>query len=96
VFDIPDGGVTIRRKLDVLAEHCAAAGRPYEAIEKTVSTRLGPDEPAAAFADRCGTLAELGLDHVVVLTSGPWTPKTVERLVEAVPAVRRIRRAEDP
>jgi F420-dependent oxidoreductase-like protein len=96
VFDIPDGGTTIRRKLDVLAEHCATVGRQYEAIEKTVSTRLGPDESAAAFADRCGALAELGLDHVVVLTSGPWTPEAVERLVDAVPAVRRIRRTGHP
>ena len=41
VFDIPDGGATITRKLAVLAEHCdrASAGTT-SAIEKTVSTRL--------------------------------------------------------
>ena len=87
VFDIPDGGTTIRRKLDVLAGHCAALGRPYETIETIVSTRLGATEPTAAFVDRCGRFAELGLDHAVVLTSGPWTPDAVARLVEAVPAV---------
>jgi hypothetical protein len=42
---------------------------------------------AAAFADRCGALAALGLDHVVVLTSGPWTGEAVGRLVAAVPIV---------
>jgi alkanesulfonate monooxygenase SsuD/methylene tetrahydromethanopterin reductase-like flavin-dependent oxidoreductase (luciferase family) len=34
------------------------------------STRLRADECAEAFADRCRALAGLGLDHVVVLTSG--------------------------
>src|ERR1700754_1611399 len=28
LFDIPDGGRTIRRQLDVLARHCADVGRP--------------------------------------------------------------------
>jgi alkanesulfonate monooxygenase SsuD/methylene tetrahydromethanopterin reductase-like flavin-dependent oxidoreductase (luciferase family) len=42
LFDIPDGGATVRRKLDVLARHCEELGRPYEEIEKTVSTRLEP------------------------------------------------------
>ena len=88
VFDIPDGGATVRHKLAVLAENCAAVGRPVETVEKTVSTRLGADESAAAFADRCGTLAALGLDHVVVLTTGPWTDDGVARLVQAVPAIR--------
>jgi hypothetical protein len=42
LFDIPDGGATIRRKLEVLRRLCDEAGRPYEAIEKTVSTRWSP------------------------------------------------------
>jgi alkanesulfonate monooxygenase SsuD/methylene tetrahydromethanopterin reductase-like flavin-dependent oxidoreductase (luciferase family) len=77
VFDIPDGGKTIRRKLDVLRKHCDAIGRPYEEIEKTVSTRLNPGEDADAFSARCTALHELGLDHVVVIVSGPWTEEQV-------------------
>jgi len=42
LFDIPDGGKTIRHNLDVLRRHCEVVGRPYEQIEKTVSTRLNP------------------------------------------------------
>jgi hypothetical protein len=90
VFDIPDGGATIRHKLDVLERHCADVGRSYDEIEKTVATRLGPDESPEAFAERCGTLAALGLDHAVVLTSGPWTQESVERLAAAVPAVQAL------
>ena len=48
LFDIPDGGETIRRKLDVLAGHCAEAGRDRRRdLEKTVSTRLRAGETAA-------------------------------------------------
>jgi F420-dependent oxidoreductase-like protein len=80
LFDIPDDGATIRRKLDVLARHCEAVGRPFEEILKTVSTRLNPGESAQEFAARCGGLAALGIDHAVVITSGPWTEEAVARL----------------
>ncbi|HEY7173276.1 MAG TPA: LLM class F420-dependent oxidoreductase, partial [Micromonosporaceae bacterium] len=92
VFDIPDGGATIRRKLGVLAKHCDAIGRAYDDVEKSVSTRLGPDESPEAFAHRCSTLAELGIDQVIVLTSGAWTGEAVERLAAAVPAVAPLGR----
>lgn len=90
LFDIPDGGTTIRRKLAVLAEHCASLGRPDGEIEKTVSSRLVPGETPAALTARCAALGELGIDHVVVLTSGPWTDDLVGCLVDAAPAVRDL------
>jgi F420-dependent oxidoreductase-like protein len=83
LFDIPDGGRTVRHKLDVLRRHCEAVGRPYEEIEKTVSTRLAADESADAFARRCATLVELGFEHAVVITTGPWTEKAVATLAAA-------------
>jgi F420-dependent oxidoreductase-like protein len=83
LFDIPDGGATIRHKLAVLAEHCEAAGRPYGEIEKTVSTRLEPSETAAAFAERCAGLAELGIEHAVVIASEPWSEERIAVLAEA-------------
>jgi F420-dependent oxidoreductase-like protein len=83
LFDIPDGGRTLRHKLDVLARHCAELGRPYDQIEKTVSTRLEADETAAAFAERCAALAALGIEHAVVITNAPWTEQTVATLAAA-------------
>jgi F420-dependent oxidoreductase-like protein len=83
LFDIPDGGRTIRHKLEVPAPHCEEVGRSFEAIEKTISTRLSPDETAAAFAERCAALANLGLDHAVVITPGPWTEDHVDVLAAA-------------
>lgn len=83
LFDIPDGGATIRHKLEVLARHCDGIGRDYDGIEKTLSSRLESGEDAEKFADRCGRLAELGIDHVVLIATGHWTPDAVGTLSEA-------------
>jgi F420-dependent oxidoreductase-like protein len=90
LFDIPDGGATVRHKLDVLARHCEELGRPYEDIDKTISTRLEPGESAEAFAERCAQLAGLGIEHAVVITPGPWSDEAVATLVEAARAVRDV------
>jgi hypothetical protein len=34
LFDIPDGGATVRRQLSVLGQHCADVGRPADQIER--------------------------------------------------------------
>ena len=93
--DIPDGGETIRHKLEVLAGHCSAVGRPFDEIEKTVATRLGPDETPADFTRRCAGLAALGMDHIVVITSGPWTTEAVGRLADAAEGVGALAPARD-
>src|SRR5205814_8162410 len=69
LFDIPDGGRTVRHKLAVLARHCADVGRPYHAIEKTLSTRLGPGESSYEFVRRCTTAAATGIEHVAGVTA---------------------------
>ncbi|MCR6482364.1 TIGR03560 family F420-dependent LLM class oxidoreductase [Amycolatopsis sp. OK19-0408] len=80
VFDVPDGGKTVRHKLAVLARHCEEIGRPYAEIEKTISTRLAPGEPAGEFARRCAEFAEWGIEHAVVITAGPWPVSGIETL----------------
>jgi len=87
LFDIPDGGATLRRKLAVLRRHCETAGRDYGSVVKTVSTGLTPGEPASAFAARCAQLRSYGMDHVVVIARG--RPLTV-RDVELVAAGRAV------
>jgi alkanesulfonate monooxygenase SsuD/methylene tetrahydromethanopterin reductase-like flavin-dependent oxidoreductase (luciferase family) len=72
LFDIPDGGATLRRKLDALARACDAVGRDVDAIEVTLSSRLGEGETVEQFTRRCAGLGELGIDHVVLVTTGPW------------------------
>lgn len=85
VFDIPDGGATIKHKLGVLARHCEDVGRPYEDIEKTVAMRLNPGETPEAFAQRCEALAALGTGHAAVLTAGPWTAEALATMAAARP-----------
>jgi F420-dependent oxidoreductase-like protein len=87
LFDIPDGGRTVKHKLEVLARHCADLGRPYEQIEKTLSTRLEAGEPSDAFVARCATAAALGIEHMVVITAGPWTSEALATLAAAIPAL---------
>jgi alkanesulfonate monooxygenase SsuD/methylene tetrahydromethanopterin reductase-like flavin-dependent oxidoreductase (luciferase family) len=73
LFDLPDGGATVRARLDLLRRLCAEADRPDEAVEKTITTALAPGADRASFAARCRALAGLGIEHVVVITRGrPW------------------------
>ena len=88
VFDIPDEGATIRRKLAALARHCEDVGRPFADIDKTVGTMLRDGETADAFAQRCGVLASYGLEHVVLLA--PWTVESLEALGTLIAAVADI------
>jgi F420-dependent oxidoreductase-like protein len=71
LFDIPDGGATVQRKLDVLARACDEAGRRRDEIEVTLSSRVGGDD-VRAFTERCATWRTRGVDHIVLVTTGPW------------------------
>jgi len=89
LFDIPDGGRTVTHKLAVLARHCGDLGRPYDQIEKTLSTRLEAGETSDAFAGRCEAAAALGIEHMVVLTSSPWTAEALSTLATAITTLRQ-------
>jgi F420-dependent oxidoreductase-like protein len=93
LFDIPDGGRTVTHKLAVLAQHCADLGRPYDQIEKTLSTRLEAGETSDSFAGRCQAAATLGVEHMVVLTSSPWTAEALSTLAAAITTLASPRRA---
>ncbi len=80
LFDIPDGGTTVRRKLEVLQRHCDDVGRPYGEILKTISTRLEPGQTPDGFARELERIAQLGIEHAVVITAGPFTREAVATL----------------
>ena len=90
LFDIPDGGKTVAHKLAVLAGHCEEVGRPRNEIETTLSTRIAPGQSASDFVQHCNELALLGVDHVIVLTAGPWTGSSVEELAGIVKALAEV------
>jgi F420-dependent oxidoreductase-like protein len=80
LFDIPDGGRTARHRLDVLARHCERVGRPFDDVERTVSTRVRPGESVDEVTRRFEALASLGFQHAVVITPGPWTTELIDVL----------------
>lgn len=90
LFDIPDGGRTVRHQLSVLARHCEQVGRPYEAIEKTMATRLEAGESSDSFVSRGAAAAALGIEHLVVVTAGAWRPEALATLAAAVPALSEV------
>ncbi|OBB42141.1 TIGR03560 family F420-dependent LLM class oxidoreductase [Mycobacterium sp. 852002-51961_SCH5331710] len=84
LFDIPDGGTTISHQLDVLNRHCTDVGRPPEQIERTVTTGLDAGESAEHLAERCWSLGELGVEHIVVIARGrPFGDGDLETLADA-------------
>jgi alkanesulfonate monooxygenase SsuD/methylene tetrahydromethanopterin reductase-like flavin-dependent oxidoreductase (luciferase family) len=85
LFDIPDGGATLRHKLEVLRRHCDEIDSDPAGVEVTLSSRLAGGETTEQFAERCDGLARLGIQHVVLLTTGPWTRHgELDVVVEAV------------
>jgi len=92
LFDLPGTGFAddLKHKLDVLRSHCEAVGRDYDAIEKTVSTFLDPDEDPHRTVDHLGALADLGIEHAMVSPRRPWDEATLDRVAAIVPDVHAI------
>jgi F420-dependent oxidoreductase-like protein len=96
----PDRGRDLLlHKLEVLRGHCEAVGRPYEAIERTVTDHLrlsrdgreGTMTPEAAVEYFAG-LAEAGIDHAIVMLPDTTDPAVYEMLGSTViPEVKRLR-----
>ncbi|MCG5447745.1 LLM class F420-dependent oxidoreductase [Micromonospora hortensis] len=60
------GSDDIARKLDVLRGHCAAEGRDYDTIEKTVVAAQAPLDDTDAFLAEVSEYAALGVSEVQV------------------------------
>jgi F420-dependent oxidoreductase-like protein len=87
LFDGPE----LAHKLDVLREHCAAQGRDYDAIEKTVQVRfdLGENgEQVEQVIEHLHELSELGFTvaHGTLLRAGTLRPLEfmAERVIPAL------------
>lgn len=84
LFDVPDGGSAIRRQLGVLDRHCVDVGRSPDEIERTVTTALREGEQPKDLVLRCRELADLGLQHVVVICRArPLSDADLECVVHA-------------
>ena len=88
----------LKRKLDILREHCAAIGRPYAEIEKTTlsSYRLTRDgrngsTTPTALLEHLAQLAELGIDQAIFSLQNVSDLEPFDLLAtEVVPAAEKI------
>jgi F420-dependent oxidoreductase-like protein len=90
IFDSPD----LVHKLDVLREHCAAEGRDYAAIEKTVQVRfnLGPNgENVQQTIEHLHELAGLGITvaHGTLIDVGSLRPLDL-MAEQVIPALEKF------
>jgi F420-dependent oxidoreductase-like protein len=75
------GEDVLRHKLDVLKGHCEAAGRPYDAIEKTVLDTVNFEEESSAdVVKRWKGYAALGVSHVIHNIGHDYDAKTITRI----------------
>lgn len=84
-----------RHKLDVLREHCAEIGRPFDDIQRTALIPiidLGEHgEHANAFVDRLGTLADIGIQAVFGTFADPDLRRAIEIAGrDVIPQARRL------
>jgi F420-dependent oxidoreductase-like protein len=96
LFDLPGTAFSdnLRHKLDVLRGHCAAAGRDYTEIEKTVASSfdLG-DDPAAGLEgllSHLRELADIGIDHAIISPHGPWNEASLHAVASILPEIHAI------
>lgn len=93
------GADEVRRKLDVLREHCQALGRNYDGIEKTVLdaikiTRSGGGDAVSPsqLLEKLHQWAELGIDQYIFSLRDTPSPQTFELLAtEVIPQAARLR-----
>ena len=80
-------GPDVARKLDVLREHCAAVGRDYDEIEKTIQFRFNPG-PNGEHVDEMLTelkrFAELGIVHAQGVVADAASIRPLELMGERV------------
>lgn len=89
----------LAHKLGVLRSHCERLGRSYDAIEKTLYSRLhvtgtghsGTMSTAQAIA-YCRTLADLGFDTLLLVddTFNLYDPSVLDLWAKLIPAIQRI------
>jgi F420-dependent oxidoreductase-like protein len=88
----------LRHKFDVLRRHCDAVGRDYDSIEKTTLTSVSVTLDGArrsltpsALVDRLGSIAEAGVQHVMLTVRGVHDVSKLELIGnEVIPQLRDV------
>jgi F420-dependent oxidoreductase-like protein len=89
LFDLPGTGFAdnLRRKLDVLRDHCSI-GRDYAEIEKTTATMVDlatiHGDGVRQLIDHLDRLAELGIDQAIINVGRPWDEAALDVIAEVL------------
>ena len=76
------------RKLDILRQHCEAAGRDYDTIYKTAYYAFDTSKGPQRIVDELGALAELGFAAAIGSVANVWDVTPLEVIgSEVIPAV---------
>jgi alkanesulfonate monooxygenase len=70
-------GPEARRKLEILKEHCDAAGRDYDSIEKTTMLSIDPSTTTDDFVKAALAMGDAGFTVAYVFTTGITEPARV-------------------
>jgi len=76
-----DNPEDVRRRLDIIGEHCEAEGTEYDAIEKTIVTGFDPGpngERADELVDRLARFAEIGVQAALGSAVNVADPRVLE------------------
>jgi F420-dependent oxidoreductase-like protein len=92
LFDLPGSQFAdnIEHKLRVLRGHCAAEGRDYAGIEKTIASPFDVGAGAKDTVAHLHDLAALGIEHVLLAPRGPWDDATLDALISILPDLHAI------
>ncbi|MGI8649506.1 MAG: LLM class F420-dependent oxidoreductase [Rubrobacter sp.] len=94
LFAFPGGLDQLQHKLDVLKGHCDDVGRDYAEVEKTGlgTAHLAPGQMSAGeIVDFCGSLAELGVGHIIFNMPNVQDIEPLHRFgEEIIPEVRPL------
>jgi F420-dependent oxidoreductase-like protein len=92
LFDIPGSGFAdnIGHKLAVLREHCAAQGRDYAGIEKTIASTFDVAADPQTVLAHLRDLVKLGIDHVLLSPPGPWDDASLDALISMLPQIHAL------
>jgi F420-dependent oxidoreductase-like protein len=89
-----DNPENVERRLGILAAHCEAERRDYDAIEKTIVTRFDPGpngERADELVDRLARFAEVGVQAALGSAVNVEDPRTIEQLAtKVIPQLRDL------
>jgi F420-dependent oxidoreductase-like protein len=84
------GAPEVKRKLDILAQHCEDEGRDMGTIKKTIQGAIDPTKDLDGFLRDMEEYAKLGITMVGVRNTSPDPVAMARKLAEVVPRLAMI------